>query len=117
MPCHLKVSEIYSSINVASLADVSNPETPAPTAVDERGRSAQVFLADVVVRRGLEERRAIARGQDIYWVTAPIVAEAVERILDGRFTRTGVIAAGEAFDARAFLDNLAAAGCLTIEYR
>ncbi|MEP6810719.1 MAG: saccharopine dehydrogenase NADP-binding domain-containing protein, partial [Chthoniobacterales bacterium] len=44
MPRHLKVSEIYSYINVASLADVGNPETPEPTAVDERGRSAQVFL-------------------------------------------------------------------------
>ena len=117
MPRHLKVSEIYSYINVASLADVGNPETPEPTAVDERGRSAQVFLTEVVVRRGQEERRAIARGQDIYWVTAPIVAEAVERILDGRFIRTGVVAAGEAFDARAFLDSLAAAECLTIAYR
>ncbi len=117
MPRHLKVSEIYSYINVASLADVSNPETPAPTAVDERGRSAQVFLVDIVVRRGQEERRALARGQDIYWVTAPIVAEAVERILDSRFSRTGTVAAGEAFDASAFLENLAAAECLTIEYR
>jgi hypothetical protein len=117
MPRHLKVSEIYSYINVASLADVSDPDTPAPTAADERGRSAQVFLTDVVVRRGQEERRAIARGRDIYWVTAPIVAEAVERILDGRFTRIGVVAAGEAFDARDFLDELSAAECVSIEYR
>jgi hypothetical protein len=53
-----------------------------------------------------EERRAIARGRDIYAVTAPIVVEAAERIIDGRFKATGVVAAGEAFDAQDFLRSL-----------
>ena len=117
MPRHLQISEIYPYINVAPLAELSNPETPAPTPADERGRSAQVFLVEVVVRRGPEERRTLARGRDIYWVTAPIVAEAVERILGGQFTRTGTVPAGEAFDARDFLTELSAAECLSIEYR
>ncbi|MBA3962568.1 MAG: saccharopine dehydrogenase NADP-binding domain-containing protein [Chthoniobacterales bacterium] len=117
MPRHLRISDIYPYINVAPLADLSNPETPAPTPADERGRSAQVFLVEVVVQRGPEERRAIARGRDIYWVTAPIVVEAVERILAGKFTRPGTVPAAEAFDARDFLDELSAAECLSIEYR
>ena len=62
-------------------------DTPAPVAVDERGRSAQTFLVDVVVRSGDRERRAVASGQDIYAVTAPLVVEAVHRILTGQ-TRT-----------------------------
>ncbi|MGI8891552.1 MAG: saccharopine dehydrogenase family protein [Chthoniobacterales bacterium] len=117
MPRHLRISEILPYINVAPLAELSDPETPAPKPADERGRSAQVFLVDVVVRRGSEERRALARGRDIYWVTAPIVAGAVERILAGQMTGTGTIPAGEAFDARAFLDELSAADCLSVEYR
>jgi hypothetical protein len=32
--------------------------------------------------------------------------EAVERVLDGRFNATGVVAAGEAFVAREFLTSL-----------
>jgi hypothetical protein len=48
---------------------------------DKRGRSAQEFLMEVEVRKGSEERCAIAAGRDIYAVTAPIVVEAAERIL------------------------------------
>ena len=47
-----------------------------------------------------------AAGQDIYAVTSPIVAEAVERVLDGRHARAGVAAAGEIFDAGDFLRAL-----------
>jgi hypothetical protein len=66
------------------------PDTPAPPAVDAHGRSAQTFLVDVVVRRGDRERRAVARGQDIYAVTAPLAVEAVDRILTGRTNTVGV---------------------------
>ena len=55
-------------------------------------------------------RRVTARGQDIYAITAPIVVEALERILDGRVTADGAVAAGEAFDARDFLAALAPEG-------
>jgi hypothetical protein len=61
------------------------------------------------VRKGNATRRAIARGRDIYAITAPIVVEAVERILDGRYRATGTIAPGEAFDARDFLTALSPA--------
>ncbi|MGW1560557.1 MFS transporter [Streptomyces sp. NPDC002144] len=54
------------------------------------------------------ERRAVARGQDIYAVTAPLAVEAVDRILTGRNRTVGVASAGEMFDARDFLDALSA---------
>ncbi len=103
---HLRTPEIRAYMSLAPLTDLRNPDTPAPTAADESGRSAQIFLVDVIVRRGNEERRATARGRDIYAVTAPIVVEAAERILDGRFKAAGAVAAGEAFDAQDFLEAL-----------
>ena len=106
---HLKVPEIRPYINLTPIADLSNPDTPPPTAVDESGRSSQVFLVDVIAKRGGEERRAIARGRDIYAVTAPIVVEATLRVVDGAAKMTGVVAAGEAFDAKDFLRSLSPA--------
>lgn len=103
---HLRTSEIRSYMNLAPLADLHDSNTPAPTPADGSGRSAQTFIMDVIVRWGSEERRATARGQDIYWITAPIVVEAVKRILDGRFKAAGVAAAGDIFDARDFLRAL-----------
>jgi hypothetical protein len=61
---------------------------------------------DVIVRSGSEERRATARGRDIYAITAPLVVEATERILDGRIATRGTAAPGEIFAARDFLDAL-----------
>lgn len=103
---HLRAAEIHSYINLAPLKDVRDPDTPAPVSADESGRSAQIFLVDVIARKGSEEHRATALGRDIYAITAPIVVEATERILDGRFKRTGVAAAGELFDPRDFLRSL-----------
>src|SRR5262249_31898235 len=70
---HLRVPEIHAYMNLAPLADLHSPTTPGPTPADERGRSEQVFLMEAKVRRGVEERRAIAAGRDIYSITAPIV--------------------------------------------
>ncbi len=104
---HLSSPEIRAFMNLAPLQDLRDPETPAPIAADESGRSSQVFLMEVVVRRGNEERRAIARGRDIYYaISASIVAEAAERILDGRARAAGVAAAGSLFDAEDFLRTL-----------
>src|SRR5262244_2245195 len=103
---HLQAAEIHSYINLAPLRDVRDPATAAPEPVDKSGRSAQSFLVDVIARKGSEERRATASGRDIYAVTAPIVVEATERILEGRVKRTGVASAGELFDAKDFLESL-----------
>jgi saccharopine dehydrogenase-like protein len=103
---HLRTPEIHAFMNLAPIMDLRDPDTPEPVAADESGRSSQTFLMEAVARRGSEERRAIARGHDIYAITAPIVVEAAERILDGRFKATGVVAAGEVFDAQDFLRSL-----------
>jgi short subunit dehydrogenase-like uncharacterized protein len=103
---HLQVPEVHAYMNLAPLADLHNPTTPEPTPADERGRSEQEFLMEVKVRKGNEERRAIAAGRDIYAVTAPIVVEAAERILAGDIQVTGSAAPGEVFDAEAFLRAL-----------
>jgi Saccharopine dehydrogenase NADP binding domain len=107
---HLRTPEVRVYMNLGPIADLRDPGTPGPTAVDERGRSAQIFLVDVVARRGSEARRVTARGQDIYAVTASIVVEALERILDGRVKTVGAVAAGEAFNALDLLEALAPEG-------
>lgn len=57
----------------------------------------------------------MARGRDIYAITAPIVVEAAQRVVVERTRKVGA-AAGEIFDARAFLSALGAAQ-LSIEIR
>ncbi len=103
---HLDVADIHAFINRAPLADLDEPDSPGPQPADESGRSAQTFVVDVVARRADERRRVVAGGRDIYAFTAPIVVEAVERILDGRCTAGGVVAAGEIFNAEDFLRAL-----------
>ncbi|MFD8209737.1 saccharopine dehydrogenase family protein [Streptomyces sp. NPDC059695] len=115
VPSHLKVPEVRTYMAVDAARDLSAPEAAAPTAVDARGRSAQTFLVDVVVRSGGRERRAVAAGQDIYAVTAPLAVEAVHRILTGRTRTTGVASAGAMFDAPDFLHALS--GHLSLDVR
>ena len=102
---HLTTSAISTYMTVAPLADLADPDPSPPPAVDASGRSAQMFLVEVVVRRGEVRRRAVARGRDIYAVTAPLLVEAAERVLAGG-VRPGVVAAGAAFPARDFLTAL-----------
>ncbi len=96
---HLEVEAVRSYLATRALQDLRDPATPAPVAVDDTGRSGQRFAVDVRVRTATGERRITASGQDIYAVTAPIVVEAVTRILDGRAPRTGVLAPGALLDA------------------
>lgn len=103
---HLKSPEIHSFMNLAPLTDLRDPNTPAPTPADESGRSAQTFMTDVIVRKGGERRRAVAYGRDIYAITAPLVVEAVVRVLGMPGKVSGVASAGEIFDARDFLGSL-----------
>jgi len=109
MSRHLRTREIRMFLNEAPLADLHHPDTPPPTPADASGRSSQRFVMDVIVRRREAERRLVARGRDIYASTAPIVVEATERIINGFARRTGVVAAGDAFDARDFLNALSPA--------
>jgi Saccharopine dehydrogenase NADP binding domain len=98
IPRHLKVSDVTSYMTVDAAEGLA--------AAGERD-SAETFVVDVVVRSGGEERRIVARGEDIYAVSAPLAVEAVERILSGRTKAKGVVPAGEIFDAPDFLRALA----------
>jgi Saccharopine dehydrogenase NADP binding domain len=103
---HLQTPEIRAYINLAPITDIRDPNTPAPTAADESGRSSQIFVMEAIARRGTTERRAVVGGRDIYAITAPIVVEAAHRVINGLAKRTGVVAAGEAFAAQDFLASL-----------
>ena len=93
-------------MTLAPLADLDDPDLSPPPATDTTGRSDQTFLVEVVARSGNSERRAVARGRDIYAITAPIVVEAAQRVLTKHPDRAGVFAAGELFDAGDFLMSL-----------
>jgi short subunit dehydrogenase-like uncharacterized protein len=107
IPSHLGIPEVRTYMASAAAADISNPDSPTPHAVDERGRSDQTFVVDVVVRSDGDQRRLTASGQDIYAVTAPLVAEAVDRLMAGQTKTVGVAAPGAIFDAADFLRSLA----------
>lgn len=104
---HLRVSDLHTYLNLTPLRDLRDPTTPPPVPADESGRSAQVFLVDVIARSGLSVRRAIARGRDIYAFTAPLVVEVVKRVLDGEVEGRGALAPGQMFDAPDLLRSLA----------
>ncbi|MGR4878402.1 saccharopine dehydrogenase family protein [Streptomyces sp. LARHCF249] len=108
VPSHLDIPEVVTYMTVEAAGDLAAADTPAPTAVDEHGRSDQTFLVEVVVRSGGAERRAVASGRDIYAVSAPLAVEAVHRALTGRTRTVGVASAGAAFDAPDFLRALSA---------
>ncbi|HEX7803126.1 MAG TPA: saccharopine dehydrogenase NADP-binding domain-containing protein [Pseudoxanthomonas sp.] len=105
---HVRSTEVHSYMNLAPLKDLRDPHTPPPTPTDAHGRSSQTFMVETRVRRGSQTRSALASGRDIYAVTAPLVVEAIQRIGGGRVKANGVVAPGQAFDARGFLESLPA---------
>jgi hypothetical protein len=107
VPRHIACRNLHAWMNLAPLRDLHDPATPAPVAADDSGRSVQRFVVDVRVQRGQHTCRAIASGRDIYAVTAPLLVEAVQRILAGQVRGCGALAPGEAFDPHGFLAALA----------
>lgn len=102
---HLRVERLDTFLNETALQDIRDAGTPPPAAVDARGLSAQRFVVEAVVSRAGETRRAMATGRDIYGFTAPLIGEAVERLLAGG-AESGARAPGEIFDAAGFLRAL-----------
>ncbi|WP_327402629.1 saccharopine dehydrogenase NADP-binding domain-containing protein [Streptomyces sp. NBC_01288] len=115
IPTHLSVPDIDTCMTVSAVADLRSADTSGPVAVDDSGRSAQTFLVEVVARRDGQTRRAVAAGQDIYAVTAPLVVEATCRVLADPHRPSGVVTAGALADARGFLGALAP-GHLTLDF-
>lgn len=103
---HHRAEEIRSWFASAALADLRDPATPAPVAVDADGRSAQKFAMEVVVTDDRGRHCARASGVDIYAVSAPIAVEAAERLRSGRHRCSGALSLGDAFDALDFLAKL-----------
>jgi short subunit dehydrogenase-like uncharacterized protein len=104
---HARTSELHSYLSQTALRDIRDQTTPPPVAADESGRSAQVFLVEAVLRRGDQTRRIAAAGRDIYAFSAPLVCEAVQRILGGKTSNSaGAHAPGAIFDAADFLTAL-----------
>jgi short subunit dehydrogenase-like uncharacterized protein len=101
IPRHVTTPEIRSFMTTVAVRDLVDPDLVRPDRDTD-----QAFVVDVVVRTGGEERRAVASGRDIYGVTAPLVVEAAERVLDGRVAGSGALTAGQAFDAADFLAAL-----------
>ena len=81
IPHHLKTAELRTYMTMAPLKDLSEPDLSAPAARRKRQIVSDI-LVEAVARLGTAERRAIARGQDIYATTAPIVVEATQRIIN-----------------------------------
>ncbi|WP_045744030.1 saccharopine dehydrogenase NADP-binding domain-containing protein [Actinoplanes rectilineatus] len=106
VPAHLTIPDISTFMTMNAVADLRDPDTGAPVAADESGRSAQTFLVDVIAETGGTRRRMIASGRDIYAITAPLVVEAATRILDGTGAAPGAIPAGARFDAEDFLISI-----------
>jgi short subunit dehydrogenase-like uncharacterized protein len=103
---HLRPKELHSFLNRTALSDVRAADTPAPKAADESGRSSQQFAMDIVIRKSGETRRMTATGRDIYAFSAPLICEAVARLLDGRSRGSGAQAPGAVFEADDFLNAL-----------
>jgi hypothetical protein len=106
MAHHLKVGAIRSLFSRSALDDIRDAATPPPTAVDDRGRSAQRFELVVRLVQGGVTKTAGVRGQDIYAVTAPIVIEAALRLLAPSYRRGGALALAEAVDPAELLRAL-----------
>lgn len=104
---HVKTAELHTYLSSNALGDIRDAKTPAPTAADATGRSAQRFVVDAVVQHDGKSRRITARGQDIYAFSAPLVCEVTERLLAGKFRCAGAQPPGAIFDAREVLSALA----------
>ena len=103
---HLNVKNINTYISLNSIEDIRNAETPEPKPSDEKNRSSQLFCMEVVALNGNKKRTITAQGRDIYAVTAPLVVEAIKRIIAGKIKNHGVTTLGEVFEATDFLKSL-----------
>ncbi|SFJ67839.1 trans-acting enoyl reductase family protein [Caulobacter sp. UNC279MFTsu5.1] len=103
---HLKTASLDTFLSETALKDVRDAATPPPEAADDSGLSAQRFVVETIVRRAGRTRRAVATGRDIYGFTAPLVCEAVQRLLAGDVRVAGALAPGQVFDAGDLLRSL-----------
>lgn len=106
IPRHVQVQELHNYVSEIAVRDVLDPTTAPPTPDSASGPSVQHFTIEVIVRGDHIQRRATMRGRDIYAVSAPLLGEAAQRLLDGDYSDPGAHAPGEVFDATATLTGL-----------
>lgn len=111
---HLEVATMNSYLSSNAIADLNEPSTRPPVAIDSAGRSAQTFILDMRLTQDGSSRRRLVTGGDIYAVTAPLVAEAVGYLLSPSFVGSGAMAPAEAFPAQELLYSLADAGEISV---
>lgn len=80
---------------------------------DREIRSVNRSLICCHARGDVNSVTVVLRGSCPYVQTAVIAAEAVERILRGRYTQTGFTSASATMGARPFIEAIAERGCLT----
>lgn len=105
---HLNVRNINTYISLNSIEDIRSDETPEPKPADEKNRSSQLFCMEIIATNKDSKRKISASGKDIYAVTAPLVVEAIKRILANDIKLKGVTTMGEVFNASNFLQSLIA---------
>ena len=103
---HLNVINLKTFLSKNSIDDIKNEHTPRPKPIDGKNRSSQQFCMQVVATKNRISKTIFAKGQDIYAVTAPLIVEAIKRILSGNFKIVGVTSLGQIFDAADFLKSL-----------
>ncbi|QBD78756.1 NAD-dependent epimerase/dehydratase family protein [Ktedonosporobacter rubrisoli] len=106
IPRHLQTQQIEALMAVATLQEINKPELPQSEAVAADLRSRSSFTIAVQAAAGSQECFGVARGVDIYGITAPIIVEAVQRLLAPGAGRVGALAPSEAFESALFLDTL-----------
>jgi len=107
IPRHIHVHELHNYVSEIAVRDVLDPTTAPPTNDSSNGPSPQHFTIEVTVRGDQIRRRATMRGRDIYAVSAPLLGEAAQRLLDRDFSDPGALAPAEVFDSTAILTALA----------
>jgi short subunit dehydrogenase-like uncharacterized protein len=104
---HITTQELHNYVSEIAVREVLDPTTSPPTTDSSSGPSSQQFAIEVVVRRDRVQRRAVMRGHDIYAISAPLLGEAAQRLLNGELTEPGAYAPAEVFDPDTILTALA----------
>ena len=107
IPRHIHLQELHNYVSEIAVREVLDPTTTPPTTDSSSRPSPQHFTIEVIVRGDQIQRRASMRGRDIYAISAPLLGEAAQQLLDGNFSDPGAHAPGEIFDATAILTALA----------
>jgi len=90
-----------------TLIEVANTKGPEHLLAISRRPTLSEAVTEVLIVRGDQmQRRATMHGRDIYAISAPLLGEAAERLLDGDFSDPGAHAPAEVFDSNAILTAL-----------